>query len=117
MSESTVSLSARVINALGVAHRGRDNGIHGQHLAAKLGLDGEAGMRALRKAISGLRETGIPIAGMPETGYFIAATADELDDFCIRFLESRAMHSLKLSSRLRRIPLPVLCGQLLLNQA
>ena len=110
------SLTADLINVLGVAHRGRDNGIHARHLAAKLGLEGEHGLRCLRKAISDLRETGIAIAGMPETGYFIAATAEELDEFCIKFLEGRAMHSLKLSSRLRRIPLQQLCGQLLLNQ-
>jgi predicted DNA-binding transcriptional regulator YafY len=110
-------LSTRVLNALGVAHRGKSNGIHAKHLADKLGLSGEHGLRCLRKAIADLRELGIPIAGMPETGYFIAESATELDDFCIKFLETRAMHSLKLSSRLRKIPLPVLCGQLLLNQA
>ena len=29
-------------------------------------------------------------------------TAQELDEFCIKFLEGRALHSLKLSSRLRQ---------------
>ncbi len=109
-------LTTRVINALGTSHRGRDNGIHAKHLAAKLGLEGDRGLRTLRKAIADLRETGVPIAGMPETGYFVAATADELDSFCIKFLEARALHSLKLSARLRQLPLPVLAGQLLLNQ-
>jgi biotin operon repressor len=109
------SLTAAVINTLMLAHRGRDNGIHAKHLASKLGLEGDHGLRMLRKAISDLRETGIAIAGMPETGYFVASTAEELDEFCIRFLEARALHSLKLSSRLRRIPLQQLCGQLLLN--
>jgi biotin operon repressor len=117
MSDPALHLSAQVLNTLGVCHRGRSNGIHAKHLASKLGLQGDHGLRILRKAISDLREVGIPIAGMPETGYFIAATAEELDDFCIKFLESRALHSLKLSSRLRKIPLPVLAGQLLLNQA
>lgn len=109
-------LSASVINAMAVAHRGQANGIHARHLADKLGLPGDHGLRRLRTAISDLREIGVPIAGTPETGYFVAATVDELDDFCIKFLESRAMHSLKLSSRLRRIPLPQLCGQLLLKE-
>lgn len=116
MTTESSKLTTSVLNALGVAHRGRERGIHARHLAGKLGLQGEHGMRALRKAISDLREIGIPIAGMPETGYFIASTPTELDEFCIKFLEARAMHSLKLSSRLRQIPLPVLCGQLLLNQ-
>lgn len=109
-------LSTQVLNVLGVGHRGRTYGIHGQHLASKLGLQGEHGMRVMRTAISELREAGIPIAGCPSTGYFMAATPEELDEFCIKFLEGRALHSLKLSSRLRQIPLPVLCGQLLLKQ-
>lgn len=110
-------LTTRIINVLSLSHRGRENGIHAKHLTAKLGLSGDHGMRVLRKAISELRETGIPIAGMPDTGYFVAATADELDSFCIKFLEARALHSLKLSARLRQMPLKVLAGQLLLNQA
>lgn len=110
-------LTVKVINTLGVAHRGRENGIHAKHLAGKLGLDGDHGLRMLRKAISDLRTNGIPIAGMPETGYFIAATAEELDSFCIQFLESRAMHSLKVAARLRQLPLPVLAGQLLLKHS
>lgn len=110
--------ASRVLNTLGVAHRGKGHGIHANQLAEKMGMHGEHGehgMRVVRKAIADLREMGIPIAGMPETGYFLAETAAELDDFCIKFLEGRAMHSLKLSSRLRKIPLPVLCGQLLMN--
>jgi hypothetical protein len=47
----------------------------------------------------------------------MAETANELDEFCIKYLEARALHSLTLSSRLRKIPLPVLAGQLFLNQA
>ena len=117
MSVDRSTLGAQVVTLLGSEHSGRAKGIHAKHLGAKLGIHDEAGLRVLRKAISEMREMGVPIAGMPETGYFIAATADELDEFCIKFLESRALHSLKLSSRLRNIPLPVLCGQLLLNQA
>ena len=59
----------------------------------------------------------ITICGKPETGYFIAETPQEIDKLCIRYLEARALHSLKLSSRLRKIPLPVLAGQLFINQA
>lgn len=115
-SKDINGLMTRLLNVMSASHRGRANGIHGKHLALKLGLEGEQGMRRMRTVISELRETGVAIAGLPETGYFVATTADELDDFCIRFLESRALHSLKLSSRLRRIPLAQLCGQLLLNQ-
>jgi predicted DNA-binding transcriptional regulator YafY len=104
--------AAQLLNVLS-GHRGRDKGIHMDHLAAVTGVPG----RELRKLISDLRSEGVAICGRPETGYFIAETSQELDDFCIKYLEARALHSLKLSSRLRRIPLPVLAGQLFLNQA
>jgi biotin operon repressor len=104
--------SAELLNVLS-RHRGAANGIHVARLASVTGQP----ERALRKLISELRTEGTAICGKPETGYFIAETADELNEFCIKYLEARAMHSLTLSSRLRKIPLPVLAGQLFLNQA
>jgi biotin operon repressor len=104
--------SAQLLNVLS-GHHGQANGIHVEHLAAKTGVPG----RLLRKLISELRTEGAAICGTPATGYFIAQTPEELDEFCIKYLEARAMHSLTLSSRLRKIPLPVLAGQLFLNQA
>lgn len=104
--------SAQLLNLLS-SHRGQAKGIHVKNLEALTGVTG----RELRKLISELRNEGVAICGKPETGYFMAETAQELDEFCIKYLEQRAMHSLKLSSRLRRIPLPVLAGQLFLNQA
>jgi biotin operon repressor len=104
--------SAELLNVLS-RHRGRALGVHMDRLAAITG----APPRVLRKLISELRGEGVAVCGKPETGYFIAETPQELDEFCIKYLESRALHSLKLSSRLRKIPLPVLAGQLFLNQA
>jgi len=104
--------SAELLNILS-SHRGREQGIHMDRLAARTDVQ----PRELRKLISDLRSEGIAVCGRPETGYFIAETAQELDEFCIKYLESRALHSLKLSSRLRKIPLQVLAGQLFLNQA
>lgn len=104
--------SAELLNVL-ASHRGQSNGIHMDRLAAQTSHPA----RYLRKLISDLRMEGVAICGKPETGYFMAATAEELDQFCIQYLEQRALHSLKVSSRLRNIPLPVLAGQLLLNQA
>lgn len=104
--------SAELLNILS-AHRGREQGIHMDRLASRTDVPA----RELRKLISELRSEGVAVCGRPETGYFIAETAQELDEFCIKYLESRALHSLKLSSRLRKIPLPVLAGQLFLNQA
>jgi biotin operon repressor len=104
--------SAELLNVLS-RHRGAANGIHVARLASNTGQP----ERHLRKLISALRKEGAAICGKPETGYFMAETANELDEFCIKYLEARALHSLTLSSRLRKIPLPVLAGQLFLNQA
>lgn len=102
--------SAELLNILS-RRRGAANGIHVDQLAR---ITGQA-PRRLRALISELRAEGVPVCGKPETGYFIADTAEELDQFCIKYLEARALHSLQLSSRLRKIPLPVLAGQLFIN--
>lgn len=104
--------SAELLNVLS-RHRGQAKGIH----VDALSKDTETSARELRKLITLLREEGVAVCGKPETGYFIAETPHELNEFCIKYLETRALHSLKLSSRLRNIPLPVLAGQLFLNQA
>jgi hypothetical protein len=67
--------------------------------------------RGLRTMISELREDGHAICGTPRDGYYIAATPQELQETC-EFLRERAMHSLHLESRLRKIPLADLLGQL-----
>lgn len=104
--------SAELLNLLS-AHRGQANGVHVDQLVTRTGVTA----RELRRLITELRTEGVAICGKPETGYFIAETADELNEYCIKYLEARALHSLTLSSRLRNIPLPVLAGQLFLNQA
>lgn len=65
----------------------------------------------MRVLVSELREDGHAICGTPADGYYIAANADELQHTC-DFLRSRAMHSLVLEARLKRIPLVDLLGQL-----
>jgi predicted DNA-binding transcriptional regulator YafY len=102
--------SAELLSLL-QAHTGQAKGIHMDALEATTG----APARQLRHLISELREEGVPVCGKPETGYFLAETAYELDQFCIKYLEQRALHSLRISSRLRRIPLSVLAGQLALR--
>ncbi|MDT8428516.1 MAG: hypothetical protein RQ757_07090 [Pseudomonadales bacterium] len=89
------------------SHTGRDRGVGARTLAMHLDIN----ERQLRLAISALREDGIAVCGTPSTGYYIAQTAEELDE-CCAFLRSRAMHSLVIESRLRQIPLPDLIGQL-----
>lgn len=91
-------------------HRGRDHGISVAELSVVTGLSA----RTLREAISELRTRGHAIVGTPETGYYIAQTPDEVQE-CCRFLRARAMHSLTIEARLRRLALPELLGQLALE--
>jgi biotin operon repressor len=92
-------------------HQGVANGIAADRLAALLGVP----PRQLRKLISEAREDGIAICGKPSSGYFMPTTPQELQQTC-DFLEHRAMHSLRKLSRMKRVALPVLMGQLLLKQ-
>lgn len=89
------------------AHIGCAHGIDAVALARCCGIT----VRNLRHCISELRRDGSAVCGRPETGYFLAATAAELDESC-QFLRSRALHSLALEARLRKIPLADLIGQL-----
>lgn len=99
--------SRHVVLAVLAGHIGHRAGIDAVSLAARCAMT----ERRLRRCISALREDGVAVCGRPETGYFIAETAEELDE-AIEFLRARAMHSLQLISKLRRIPLPDLIGQL-----
>ena len=103
--------ATQVLNAL-ARHQGRESGIAAKDLAAQLGVPA----RHLRKFISELREQGIAICGQPATGYFMAVTPEDLQASCA-FLEHRALHSLRLLSRMKKVSLPDLLGQLRLNQA
>ena len=100
-------MSTEKVLSLMQRHVGRDNGISAQRIAAELDvLD-----RQVRHIVAELRAEGIAICGTPKTGYYIAATPDELEETC-QFLRSRAMHSLHLESRLRKVPLADLIGQI-----
>ena len=88
-------------------HIGSGNGLSMRSLALHL----EMVPRVIRKAVSELRDDGHAICGTPKEGYFIAETPEELKHTC-EFLRSRAMHSLSLESKLRKIPLSDLLGQL-----
>jgi biotin operon repressor len=101
-----------VLNAL-ARHQGRENGVSAKRLAEELDMP----PRRLRKLISELRDgDGIALCGHPSTGYFMAVTPEELQASC-DFLEHRALHSLRLLSRMKKVSLPDLLGQLRLNKA
>lgn len=99
--------TANQLSLLLSTYIGKGNGIGVRKLAVAL----EVKERQVRKLISDLRDAGEPICGTPKDGYYYAATPEELQHTC-DFLRSRAMHSLALESKLRRIPLPDLIGQL-----
>lgn len=88
-------------------HIGEGTGITAEQITLALGIP----KRRVRTLVSELRLDGVAVCGTPETGYFVAANAGELEH-TLNFLRARAMHSLLLESRLRRVPLPDLIGQL-----
>ncbi len=92
------------------ARIGRASGVSVLRLACEL----ECTERHIRKLVTAARTDGIAICGRPSSGYFIAANAQELEDTC-RFLRSRAMRSLQLEAKLRRVPLEDLIGQMRLR--
>lgn len=92
------------------AHIGKKNGITALNLAEYL----DTYARQVRTLITELRKDGIAVCGKPETGYYIAADAEELEETC-QFLRGRALHSLGLEARLRKVPLADLVGQMRLK--
>lgn len=112
-------MTERIITAnlvLGVlgGHIGAQNGITGERLAMKVTGASSRDLgaeRLVRKAIEALRAEGFHICGTPDTGYFMAATAEELDRTC-EFLYTRAMGTLQKIARMKKVSLPDLRGQL-----
>lgn len=90
-----------------VYHIGIGNGITVAALAQQL----HATPRHVRELVTELRLDGIALCGTPRDGYYIAATAEELRA-SVDFLVHRARHSLMLASRMSKIALPDLLGQM-----
>lgn len=88
-------------------HVGKGHGISVKQLSARLGTDA----RSVRHWVTALRFDGHAVCGTPRDGYYIAATADELNETC-EFIHSRSMHGLLMEARMKKIPLPDLLGQL-----
>lgn len=94
--------------ALLARHQGADQGISAEAIARALGVP----TRRVRTLASEARMQGIAVCAHPAKGYFIAANEEELNRYYIRFMYSRAMHTLKLIAIAKRIPLPELIGQM-----
>jgi hypothetical protein len=95
-------------------HIGQDNGIHVRDLVQRITgqmFTTEALARKVRQIVTDLRMEGNHICAHPAHGYFMAATPEELQDTC-KFLYERAMSSLSQISRMKKISLPDLRGQL-----
>ncbi|TVO70870.1 hypothetical protein FHP88_15560 [Sedimenticola selenatireducens] len=94
-------------------HIGKQKGISAQELAEacmqRSVMPGD--LRQLRKVIQQLRGDGHHICAHPATGYFIAENAEELDATC-EFLYDRAISSLKQISRMKKVAMPDIRGQL-----
>jgi hypothetical protein len=112
---------AHVLAALS-HHHGKANGIHVRDLVKRITSDlangdlgnGEGMERAVRKLVTELRLEGHAICAHPTSGYFLAETAEELEETC-HFLRSRALSSLKAESRLRKLSMAELLGQFTLT--
>lgn len=88
-------------------HIGAAKGISAQALADLAGCN----KRQVRSLVTELRMAGTAVCGHPSTGYFIAENDAELEQ-TLRYLRDRAMTSLILESKLRKMALPDLLGQL-----
>lgn len=67
--------------------------------------------RRLRQVIEQLRNEGHAICAHPAAGYYLAASADDINKTCA-FLVGRAMTSLRQVSAMKHVALPDLYGQL-----
>lgn len=105
---------AQLLNAL-ARHIGRAQGARASDLVREItGLapeSEEVAKRDLRSVVEALRLEGWHVCAHPAEGYYMAATAEELDRTCL-FLYSRAIKSLVQIARMKKVSDPDLRGQL-----
>lgn len=105
----TPEQKAALVAAALSKRRGKARAIRVVDLAREAGIS----ERDVRHAVSALREDGVAVCAHPSVGYWIANSPQELEQSC-QFLRSRAMKSLVLEARMRKVSLPVLLNQLAL---
>jgi len=103
-------MNAKVVLKILKEHKGRSRGVSVEALAVRTGMAD----RKIREAISELRKSGVPICAVPGTGYYMAVSKKDLEE-TLKFLHTRALHSLGLEAQLRKISLEDLAGQLALE--
>ena len=101
-----MATKAQLLTALS-GHIGKGRGITARHLAGRI----DSPERNVRLLVTELRSDGVAVCGTPRDGYYIAETAEELEETC-NFLRGRAMCSLVIEATLRKVPLADLLGQL-----
>lgn len=94
-------------------HIGRRHGLTATALCREvLGDQPTSGdERHLRELVVELRLEGHHVCAHPREGYFLADSADELEETC-NFLRSRSMSGLQQISAMKRVSIPDLVGQL-----
>lgn len=93
-------------------HIGRANGVTASALVREIyGYEAPLAERFVRHVVADLRNAGHHVCAHPSDGYFLAESAEELDETCA-FLHARAMSSLKQIAAMKRISVPDLHGQL-----
>ena len=74
--------------------------------------------RQLRKLITVLRKKGVPICSCVSKsggGYYLASAGSEFDEFCTRMYRVPALKKLQKEEIMRKIALPELMGQIVMN--
>lgn len=110
------NLESQILRLL-EAHRGKDFAISRERLVEKINEDcplfpyNERKIRATIKHLT--TQHGYPIGSCPK-GYFMAITADEIEEVC-KYYDGYGLSSLFVSSRLRKIELKDYLGQLSLK--
>ena len=99
-------------------HIGEERGVHIEPLVAEILGTSErdpGAERRVRAIVSALREEGTAVCAHPAVGYFIAENDDEVRRYYTDWMMSRAMHTLRIISRVTKIAVPDLVGQLKLR--
>lgn len=74
--------------------------------------------RPLRRLVTALRKKGVAIGSVSSSdggGYYLIRAASELDDYCMKMLRRPALRKLAMEARIRKIALPELLGQMVMN--
>lgn len=102
---------ATVLHAL-QGRLGRANGLTAEELCQAItGEHAASDLRRLRSVIEQLRREGNAVCASPRYGYYLAASAKDLDDTCA-FLLDRALTSIRQIAAMKRVAMPDLRGQL-----